>query len=71
MMAMERHKKSVIGPLRAVPCPWCNHKNDMREINEQFPLEGGCILDCDKCSNKSEVVVVDREPRVILKQKHR
>lgn len=67
---MERHKKAVIGPISRVPCPWCGAKNDFREINEQFALEGGCIVDCDNCQHKSIVVQVDKSPRIVLKQKH-
>lgn len=67
---MERHKKAVIGPISRVPCPWCGTKNDFREVNEQFPLEGGCVVDCDRCQQKSIVVQVDRSPRIVLKQKH-
>ena len=67
---MERHKQNVIGPIRAVPCPWCGQKNDLREINEQIPLEGGHVVDCDHCQRKSTIVTVDRDPRIILRQKH-
>ena len=68
---MEQHKRQVIGPLRGVPCPWCGNKNDLREVNAQYPLEKGVGVECDHCHRMGEVVAVDGEPRVILKQKHR
>ncbi len=67
---MERHKKVIGGPISAVPCPWCGNRNDMREINEQFPLETGCVVDCDNCKRKSIVASVDVTPRIFLRQKH-
>jgi hypothetical protein len=67
---MERHKQSVIGPLRAVPCPWCGEKNDLREVNAQFPIEPKIGIECDHCSQVAIVVAVDNEPRIILRQKH-
>lgn len=68
---MERHKKAVIGPLRACPCPWCGQKNDLREVNAQYPIEAGVGIECDHCHQTATVVTVDAEPRIILKQKHR
>jgi hypothetical protein len=68
---MERHKQSTIGPLRAVPCPWCGTKMNLRELNAQYPIEDGCKVDCDACSHTSDVVGVDGEPRIILKQRHK
>ncbi len=68
---MERHKQQVVGPLYAVPCSWCGQKNDLREINEQFPLEVGVGVECDHCQKISTVSRIDRAPRIGLKQKHK
>lgn len=37
------------GPLHAVPCPHCGHKNDCRLLHEQSLLESGHKIDCDRC----------------------
>ena len=67
----DRSKAQTIGPVSAVPCPWCGHTNDMRELHAQTVLEKGATVDCDRCKKHSEVVVIDARPRVVLRQKHR
>jgi hypothetical protein len=68
---MERHKQAIMGPINAVPCPWCGTKNDFRELQEQMLLDKGCVVDCDQCHQKSSVVEIDTRPRIILRQNHR
>jgi hypothetical protein len=44
---------------------------NLRELNAQYPIEDGCKVDCDSCSHTSDVVTVDSEPFIILKQRHK
>lgn len=60
----------TVGPVSAVPCPWCGKTNDCRAIEEARLLEKGNVIDCDHCHRKSEIVGVDTRPRIILKQHH-
>lgn len=76
---MERHKKAVMGPVSGVPCPWCGAKNDFREIQGGFAgeeglgvdYEEGAVVGCDHCKHPSEIVKIDRRPRIILRQYHK
>jgi hypothetical protein len=67
---VDHRTHQVVGPISAVPCPWCGKTNDMRELYAQQVLEKGARVDCDHCHLVSEVVVVDTRPRVVLKQRH-
>jgi hypothetical protein len=54
------------GPVHAVPCPWCGHKNDLRPIQSQIDqaFEPGCVYDCDRC--KKLIVVTRGAPITIV-----
>jgi hypothetical protein len=67
---VERSKQKTIGVVHAVPCPWCKHPNDLRDLKEQMLVEKGARIDCDKCKRISEVDAIDNRPRVILRQYH-
>ena len=58
---------TVEGPVQAVPCPWCGHRNDLRTIQSQIneAFEAGCVYDCDRCKN---LVVVTRVAPVLIVQ---
>ena len=73
------------GPLAAVPCPWCNHKNDFRALAGQgmggvgegdIGLETGSVFGCDKCRrgmkiNRLETVTVVGVSPVELRQRRK
>jgi hypothetical protein len=66
----EHRTDKTVGPVSAVPCPWCGRTNDCRGIQESHLLEKGNIIDCDHCKRKSVIEAVDTRPRVVLKQYH-
>lgn len=72
-MSYERHKKAVAGPESAVPCPWCNHRNDHRPIKDLGGRETGTVVECDNedCRNKYTIERVDIQPRIVVKQFHK
>lgn len=63
-------QQKTSGMIEAVPCPWCNHKNDFRVLHdgESGPdrvsgwgsqgLENGATVDCDNCKRFSKVVAM-------------
>ena len=55
------------GPVQAVPCPWCGHRNDLRTIQQQIgpAFEAGCVWECDRCKN---LVAVTRVAPVTIVQ---
>jgi hypothetical protein len=44
------------GPIHAVTCPHCGHRNDFRTLQEEQLLDTGAVADCDKCTRLMEVV---------------
>lgn len=53
------------GPVQAVPCPHCGHKNDCRLLQEQSLLESGHKIDCDRCH---KLMLVMRVQPVVMVQ---
>jgi hypothetical protein len=58
-----------VGPLGAVPCPWCNHKNDFRALAGQglggvgegdIGLETGSVFGCDKCRRGMKITRLEQ-----------
>jgi len=75
MSEVVEHNKIVSGPAPAVPCPWCGQREDWRPalatgIVETSEPGDPALVDCDKCGRTSEVVRVDRQPRISLRQHH-
>lgn len=61
-------KQTTAGPVGAVPCPHCGHKNDCRILDEQNLLDRGHRLSCDKCNRMFVVVNIQTVKVVTVRQ---
>ena len=61
-------RQSTHGPVNAVPCPHCGHKNDCRLLDEQSLLDMGHRLSCDKCNRMFVVVNIQSVKVISVKQ---
>lgn len=61
-------EKWVEGEIHAVPCPWCNRRNDLRGIQEWLfngmtgePMaKQDLTYSCDGCKGRVEVTRIQR-----------
>lgn len=60
--------KQVGGAVHAVPCAWCGHGNDLRDLDAQSLLDSGSEYDCDRCGHINQVLKIQTVKQVLVRQ---